>query len=136
MRTEFSVTQINQITEAQVSADRVAVGGWPRAGKSTMFGEARHTDDLIGEGWSEASDTVAQWLLEPGPWTIEGVAVARGLRKALALTDEAPCDLLVWFAQSFVELSVGQQSMAKGCDTVLSKIHSDLVDRGVAILIV
>lgn len=136
MRETFTTTEIATITSATGHAERVCVGGAPRAGKSTMFPDARHTDDLIPEGWSEASETVAQWMLEPGPWVIEGVAVARALRKALALTEGAPCDLLIWFARPFVDLSTHQRSMAKGCDTVLSKIHRDLAARDVNIIII
>lgn len=124
------------IEDANTRGGRIVVGGAPRAGKSTYAPAARHTDDLIGQGWSEASEQAAQWMLEPGPWMIEGVATARALRKALDMTADAPCELLLWFQRPFVELSTHQRSMAKGCDTVLSKIRRDLAARGVAIVIV
>lgn len=119
-------------------APRIAIGGGPRTGKTTIaesFGwPVRHTDDLIGKlEWSAASTEVARWMEAPGPWVIEGVAVARALRKALIMSPRKPCDLLVWLTTPHVELTAEQATMGKGCDTVLGEIRDELVRRGVTI---
>lgn len=120
-----------------MTTERIAIGGWPRTGKTTLAGHlgplVRHTDDVIDLGWSEASAEVARWMTEPGPWCIEGVAVARALRKALEADPGAPCDRLVWLTSPFVDLTDGQASMGRGCDTVLDGIIDELVRRGVTI---
>ena len=118
---------------------RILIGGWPRVGKTflaTKLGAelgipVRHADDLIGtHAWSEASAEVARWMAEGGPWIIEGVATVRAVRKALAAFSDAPADLLYWSATPREELSVGQITMGKGCDTVWAGIRAELVRRG------
>ena len=113
---------------------RLAIVGWPRAGKTTLALArarelscvARHTDDLIGRlDWSAASEEVARWFDEPGPWLIEGVAVPRALRKwRLAHPGESPpVDTLIYLPRGrFCDLSPGQAAMGKGCDTVLAEL--------------
>lgn len=120
--------------------ERVVIGGGPLTGKTTLARSAfaavpvRHTDDLIDtHDWSAASATVAEWMAEPGPWVIEGVAAVRALRKALAATDGAPCDRLIWLRDPHQEREPGQESMAKGCETVLAGIVDELTARGVTI---
>jgi hypothetical protein len=117
---------------------RVCIGGGPRTGKTTTAklcaGSLRHTDDLIDLGWHEASAQAAAWMTEPDPWVIEGVAVARALRKALAASPDAPCDVLVWMSAPYEPLTPGQASMAKGCETVLAEILPELRARGVTIV--
>lgn len=90
--------------EGDVPTDRrVVIIGGPRRGKSTMARKLRAegiptfcTDPLTlvkdpeegvtylpeGLGWSEASKFVADnWLTQPGPWCVEGIATVRALRK-------------------------------------------------------
>jgi hypothetical protein len=125
---------------------RVAIGGGPRTGKSTLsLSVAReleidplaiqHTDELMGVlEWSQASAQVAEWMAEPGPWCIEGMAVPRALRKALAARPEAkPCDMLIWRTAPFGDLLPGHLSMAKGAATILGGIDRALVALGVEI---
>ena len=119
---------------------RVVIGGGPRTGKTTLAAKCyppelvHHTDDLINLGWSEASAAAAEWMAEPGPWVIEGVAAVRALRKALDASPEAPCDQLYWLTEPHEALAKGQASMAKGCDTVLAGIRDELIRRGVQII--
>lgn len=92
-------------------ARRVVIIGGPRRGKSTMARALREeglptfcTDPLTlvkdpedgvtylpeGLGWSEASKFVADnWLTQPGPWCVEGIATVRALRKFIAERDDA-----------------------------------------------
>ena len=133
---------------------RIVITGGPRTGKTTIAEEmalagvpldptfrshsgpltVRHTDDLIGVGWSEASAAVALWFDAPGPWIVEGVAAVRALRKWLAANpDGKPCDVVYWLSEPVVERTPGQISMANGCDTVWRGIVEDLRARGVDI---
>ncbi len=129
------------VTLAAPLPDRVLVGGGPRVGKTTLAhklatdGRAvRCSDEAIDLGWSEASEHVATWLDTPGPWIVEGVAVARALRKWLALHPEGrPCDLLLWSSVARADRTPGQVTMGKGCETVLAEIRGELLRRGVRV---
>jgi len=122
---------------------RILIGGGPRSGKTTLAKKfesnlgirARHTDDLIdSHEWSEASAEVAKWLDEPGPLLIEGVAIARALRKWLAGHPHGrPVDVVYLASQPREELSKGQAVMAAGCATVWRQIRSEVVLRGVSV---
>lgn len=120
----------------------LAIAGGPGAGKSTLAEqlalrsgtEIVRTDDLIGLGWSQASQAVAaRMLTASGDLIVEGVAVGRALRKALDQTDGRPCDRLIVVAgrrPEAGEASRGQESMAAGVRTVLAEIVDELRARG------
>lgn len=118
---------------------RIAIIGAPRAGKTTLGRvlsahtgwPCLHADDLIPLGWSAASAELARRLAGPdGDLILEGVAVVRGLRKALDVPGR-PVDSCLVLARPWVPLSVGQIAMARGCATVLAQIEPELVRRGV-----
>lgn len=120
---------------------RTAIIGPPRSGKTTMaLADGRpvyHTDDTIEKGWSEASAEVATWFDRPGPWIVEGVAVARALRKWLtANTEGMPCEEMLITSEVYEALSSGQAAMAKGIVTVLNEVIGPLTDRGVSVIYV
>lgn len=128
---------------------RTCITGGPKTGKTTLAKEmvrvepvehlvwgvnARSTDDLIHLGWSEASQHVAdEWLTQPGPWIIEGVAVSRALRKwREAHPGEAPpVDRVIYLTETFKEPTAGQRAMAKGVETVHREIEGWLSEHGV-----
>lgn len=122
---------------------RILIAGGPRTGKTTFANRIasklrvapRHTDDLIGlYQWSAASDEVARWFDDPGPFVIEGVAVARALRKWLAFHHAGkPADVVYLGSVPHVALSIGQASMASGCETVWNEIRDEVVYRGVEV---
>ncbi len=125
---------------------RVVVIGSPRAGKTTYADkrgrregvEVRHTDDLIEElAWSAVSEHVAvDWLAQPGPWIIEGVAAVRALRKWLRYNPEGkPCEEIVLLDQPWVALSSRQAGMAKGCAKVWGEVEGQLRARGVSVVV-
>lgn len=119
---------------------RIVILGGPRTGKTTladqMFGWHKlngqsmtlyHTDDIIHLGWSEASQHVAdEWLTQPGPWIIEGVAVARALRKWREAHpgERPPVDRVIRLTEPHVELNKGQSTMAKGEASVWWEIEA------------
>lgn len=121
---------------------RIAITGGPRTGKTTLAREMADrlgmelvsTDDYIELGWSEASARVAEILAQGAPRIVEGVAVPRALRKLLeAQPDVKPIDRLVILAAPRIERTAGQETMARGVDTVLDEILPVLEDLGVTI---
>jgi adenylate kinase family enzyme len=121
---------------------RILIAGWPRVGKTFLAAQlaassgARvlHTDDLIAtHAWSEASRVASAWLEDPGPWICEGVAIPRAIRKFLERNASAPADLLYWSATPREDLTPGQITMGKGCDTVWAAVRDELVRRGTRI---
>jgi len=104
--------------EALRKYDKIALAGGPRSGKSTLTAAVAdrpviHTDDYMELPWSELPPAVLA-LPELGGdrWVIEGVQVGRVLRKGLQP------DVVLWLGGSHGELSKGQRSMVKGCETV------------------
>lgn len=134
---------------------RVCVTGGPKAGKTTYADKraehylrthgvpiaVRRTNAIVGafgtdrESWSKESAAVAEWFDEPGPWLIEGVTVARALRKWLKANPEGkPCDVVVWLEYPMVERSKGQETMAKATATVFLEVVAELQKRGVQVM--
>lgn len=134
---------------------RILITGGPRTGKTTLADKLqatgltanppgpmlRHTDDLIAqcthlgkEGWSEASRLASEWLNEPGPWIIEGVAVCRALRKWREAHpgEPPPVDKVIRLTMPHVALTKGQAAMAKGEETVWQDIAGWLLGEGVS----
>ena len=124
--------------------NRICIAGAPRTGKTTLANllapllgvDPMHTDNLIGNfEWSEMSLQVSEWLAEPGPWVIEGVALPRALRKWLDRNESGtPADLILYLSAPQQELTPGQMTMAKGCATVWREILPRLGERGVMIV--
>jgi hypothetical protein len=131
---------------------RIAIVGGPRTGKTQAAravalatGLPRavalatglplvSTDDFIDLGWSVASQHVADLLADGAPRIVEGVAVARALRKALRdRPEERPVDRLVILSVPKVEQTTGQRIMASGVDTVLDGILDELQALGVVV---
>ena len=119
---------------------RIAITGCPRAGKTTyadtLDAEVKHTDDLIERGWAEARDGVAEWFDDSDVEVIEGVTVVRALRKWLDQnigSDNKPVDKIIYLRAPFEKLSMEQERMRKGLDTMWFKIKPILLDRGVLI---
>lgn len=140
---------------------RIVILGGPKTGKTTLANHlalggtftdgrtgpgrtrgpgakaVRHTDDLIHLGWSEASQHVAdEWLNAPGPWIIEGVAVARALRKWRDAHpgEPPPVDRVIRLTVPHVALTPGQRTMTRGEETVWREVEQWLLSAdGIAV---
>lgn len=127
---------------------RIVILGGPKTGKTTLAGiidcpngepsgfvvPVRHTDDLIHLGWSEASQHVAdEWLTQPGPWIIEGVAAVRGLRKwhAQHPHQPPPVDRVIYLTEPHEPLTSGQRGMATSIENMHREIVPWLLQHGV-----
>jgi len=119
---------------------RTVIVGGPKTGKTllsqTMPEPTYHTDDYMHLGWSEASQKVSELFFASGPWTVEGVATARALRRWLLRNGEGkPCDrvLVLTKVRDTSAYKPGHLTMAKGIHTVFQQIKTDLERRGVLI---
>jgi hypothetical protein len=133
---------------AQAELRRIVLIGGPRRGKSTIARAYRdqgiptfcsdppslvkdHEDNVeyLPEGltWQESSQYVADnWLIQPGPWCVEGIAAARALRKVIAsgkLDELEGVEVYVLErAQESAAVSPQQDAAAKGVMTVWNEI--------------
>lgn len=95
----------------------------------------KSTDSLIDRNWSEASEQVAHWINEDGPYIIEGSVVFRGLRKFLKLYPEKRMDdiSIALLTHTDSLYSTKQLAFAKAQRTIWEQIAMELRDRGVKI---
>lgn len=118
--------------------ERIAITGWPKTGKTMLalkMGGGRSTDSVMHLGWSEASLEVSKWFEEPDPGLIEGVAVARALRKYRTRFPHKPppIDKLIRLTRPHKDLTQEQIAMGKAIDKVLDEIMPWLQAAGVTI---
>jgi hypothetical protein len=120
---------------------RLVIIGGPHVGKTTLserlsvehgVTNVRHSDDVKHLGWSESSAEASKWFDEQGDWVIEGVQMARALRKWLAANPDETLDAdIIILDQVFGDpLLPGQEAMRKGVHTVFRQIEPELIRRG------
>lgn len=124
--------------DRDLAEKRIVIVGGPKTGKTTLAEQLMlstdleidhvfHTDDLIGtHTWADVPEAIIEWMRRPGPWVIEGVQTARGLRRWMKTLDPAvplPVDLVIVKTTPFVELTKGQASMMKGVMTVWKEVE-------------
>lgn len=125
---------------------RIAVAGVPRAGKTSLLehyevlledlpwaGPKRilfHTDDLQDAVWEEIPGIICQTLNIIPAYMVEGVQVARALRKGLKP------DVVLFFpdVHPAVEPTAGQKNMGKGVLTIMKQWY-DSEDRTTPVLV-
>ncbi len=100
---------------------RIAIAGGPRTGKTSLSVCAAihrhviHTDSLISAvSWDDAPAAIIA-ATGSGPVVVEGVQVARCLRKGLKV------DAVVWLSQPRVEQTPRQASMSQAVLTVFQE---------------
>jgi hypothetical protein len=125
--------------------DRILIIGGPRTGKTTladalaqaMGAPVSHADDVKRATWSDVSEALSGWLGRalPGPWLCEGVALPRALRKWLRAhsAPATPADVIYWLSKPVVQRTPGQETMAKGVETVWREVEPELIRRGVEV---
>jgi hypothetical protein len=119
------------------SHKRVALGGGPRTGKTTVFAAACsdrkvvHTDDFItgvrGE-WENDARRAAEACQGLDDYLLEGVRVVGCIRAGL------PVDVLVWLRTPLQILTKGQQTMTKGRDKDLQNFRAERPDLKVVVI--
>jgi len=117
---------------------RVLITGGPKTGKTTLsksyFGIVRHTDDIMDLPWSVQSEEISHWLDLPGPWTVEGVAVVRALRKWLQRNAHGlPFDKLLYLDTPVLPRTPAQEGMATRTKTIWWEIYPLLLQRKASI---
>ncbi len=144
MDLEAKVARLHEVTEQyRQQGGRIVIGGGPRSGKTQLsarleaIGLAVHHTDILRDThrWGDDSAEVAHWMLEPGPWIIEGVTAVRAVRKFMRWhPGRKPCDLFVWANTAVEPRTKKQEEMAKGCATIYEGIRGLLADRGVQLV--
>ncbi len=116
---------------------KILIIGGPKGGKTTHARKLsqehgipiEHFDYHIGKyQWSELSDKISDWLSEPGPWIMEGVAGVRGLRKWLRKNKREPDFEIIVLNKPHIKLSPGQDRMHKNHTKILNEVM-DEIDR-------
>lgn len=124
-------------------AQRFLLIGGPRIGKSTLslllqsslgISTLHKSHDIEHLEWSASSEFASHWFDDPGDWIIEGVQMARGLRKWLDRNPGKPLDCdIIYLSKPFVRLLPGQERMTKGVQTVFNEIEREVLRRGARI---
>lgn len=121
-------------------ARRIVIIGGPHVGKTTLSHRLRdecgitnthHSDDIKHLAWSDSSEFASRWFSEQGDFIVEGVQMARALRKWLAANPGQPLDIdIVFLTKPQTLLLKGQEGMAEGVKTVFDGIRRELIKRG------
>lgn len=105
------------LAELLATYPRIAIGGVPKAGKTTLAGlvadrEIVHTDLWKLRPWAEQPDCIIGACMVEPRFLVEGVQVGRALRKGLTV------DAVVWMGTPLQRLEPQQTAMAKGALTI------------------
>lgn len=124
---------------------RILIGGGPRTGKTylarrlgmTTGHRVMRTEAILARGatFAQLGGWVSEWMAQPGPCIIEGLAVPRGIRHWLRNhTEPVPFDKVYWLGTNpRITLTKGQESTAKACATVWAQCVAALQQQGIII---
>lgn len=111
--------EIPALIQALRGMKRIAIVGGPRTGKSTLASRLRtlgaheiHTDDFSGLPWGLIPAEVAKECARHDRFIVEGVQVARCLRKGLEV------DAVIVLSAPKVQRTAHQDAMAKGTEKI------------------
>ena len=95
--------------------NRIAIAGGPKAGKTSLASELAdrqvyHTDDFKELSWKDQPGIIIQLLKDKSRFVVEGIQVARALRKGLEV------DIVIFIKFPKVELNGRQEGMRKMVD--------------------
>jgi SPP1 gp7 family putative phage head morphogenesis protein len=122
---------------------KIIITGGPRTGKTTLakryhdqYGvPVLRTDDLIlRTSWSECSQVASEWMEEPGPWIVEGVAAVRGLRKWMERNKGGGL-IVAYLDDPVVPQTEGQRAMHRATRSIWDSIRAEVKARGIPIAI-
>ena len=121
---------------------RVVIAGGPRCGKSTLFRSlaidyavAIGTDDFMDLPWADVPDAVIDVLEKHDEWLVEGVNVARVLRRWIRDRGDMPkIDVCYYLTTPMAPRTKAHESMSKAIATVWKDVLPRLVADGTTIV--
>ena len=93
---------------------RIAIAGGPHVGKTTLANSVAelvpvtHTDAFMDSAWADQPELIMAGLKNEPRFLVEGVQIARCLRKGLAV------DIVIWLERVHTPITVRQRGLAKG----------------------
>ena len=111
---------------------RIAIAGAPKCGKTTLAMTVRDrpvlsTDSYMHIDWGDVPPIVIDAVKDMPRFIIEGVQVARCLRKGLQV------DAVIYLGRPHVPLTEGQSRMAKAVRTVYEEWLANFNRHGVVV---
>lgn len=112
---------------------RIAIAGGPGSGKTTLASvvddrSVVHTDDYMGEEWSEVPSLVIG-ACDSDRFVVEGVQVPRSLRRGLEV------DAVVWLPGAKKTLNKRQDGMRRAVKTVMKEwLAMNAVERKILVV--
>jgi predicted ATPase len=111
------MTRTERLAQLLREHKRIAIVGGPGTGKTTLSANVRdrrvvHTDDYIDRPWASVPDDVIRACDGLESFVVEGVQVARSLRRGLKV------DAVIYLDTMHRDATAPMRSMTKAVDTV------------------
>ncbi len=108
--------------------DRIAIVGGPKQGKTTISEEVKdrhvlHTDDYLESDWSGVPARIVNDLARHDRFVVEGIQVARALRKGLEVDVIVDMRLPVGV---YVPMKEGHHRMVKAVSTWMKDVPTNI----------
>lgn len=125
VKIDSSMTLEQRLLHVASRFNRLAIAGGPKSGKTYLSNiqglPVIHTDDWMDKPWGDQPHIAIREASGMELFVIEGVQVARFLRKAAQLKMPPPVDAVIYLTKEWDELNVGQRSLTKGVRTVFDR---------------